>query len=191
MASLNLNESPYGDNPSPFAKLYIYAEGSDVFVPIYRDRGLTETLANPVTANEHGIFDLCYLMEGSYRAEVHDRTGRALLHAETVAVRDDAESGIVRRFARVQDLLDCRTLSFTGGSGRQTVLPGDLVHVTSGDFTYSVAAETATDHHIQTAAGVKLYVKEKSGKKPAPPITRVLFICLFLLNAACGQAEGR
>ncbi|TNC66855.1 hypothetical protein [Rubellimicrobium roseum] len=65
-----------------------------------------------------------------------------------------------RRFASVAALLADQTLSY--GQGSRMVQAGDLVE-TEG-FRYQVAAATATDHHVTTAGGVRLYVA--AGERP-------------------------
>lgn len=60
------------------------------------------------------------------------------------------------KFDTVADLLADTILSNAPASGRVSVAPGKIVE--AGGFRYHVAASSATDHHIETAGGVKLYV---------------------------------
>lgn len=62
------------------------------------------------------------------------------------------------RRVTVQQLLLDTALTYTGGSP-STVAPGDSVRVDLPGFAYRVAASGATDHHVTTAGGVKLYVQ--------------------------------
>lgn len=55
-------------------------------------------------------------------------------------------------FANVAALLADTSLTYS------TVTAGDIVRTRSEGFAYQVAASGATDHHIVTAGGVKLYV---------------------------------
>ena len=49
-------------------------------------------------------------------------------------------------------------LSYTVGAGKTVVAVGSYVLTSKGGFAYQVAASGATDHHVTTAGGVKLYV---------------------------------
>ena len=55
-------------------------------------------------------------------------------------------------------LLSDATLTYTVGQPA-TVSAGDYVRTRAEGFSYEVAAPLATDHHITTAGGVKLYVR--------------------------------
>lgn len=55
-------------------------------------------------------------------------------------------------FANVDALLADTTLTYS------TVAAGDIVRTRSEGFAYQVAASGASDHHVTTAGGVKLYV---------------------------------
>lgn len=56
----------------------------------------------------------------------------------------------------VQTLIADETLSY--GPGASGVSEGDYVRTRAEGFSYQVAASGATDHHLTTAGGVKLYV---------------------------------
>lgn len=167
MGVLNFNEMNQtiasGDNLPPFSKMYIYAAGTDVLLPVFQDNHLTEMQANPVTADDFGHFDICYLVNGTYRIVVRGSDGQMVLDKDNVSIRTELESGIVRSFTRVDDMLANRSLSYRAGRGLQAVQPDELVYVSKGDFSYQIAPETATDHHLQTAGGLKFYVRDKNG----------------------------
>lgn len=63
-------------------------------------------------------------------------------------------------FANVAALMADTTLTYS------TVTAGDIVRTRSEGFAYQVAASGATDHHVVTAGGVKLYVLAESGEYP-------------------------
>jgi hypothetical protein len=72
--------------------------------------------------------------------------------------RDDAQGVLDDRQRRdVTTLLDDTDLTYTAGQPG-TVTAGDIVRTRAEGFSYSVAASSATDHHVTTAGGVKLYV---------------------------------
>ncbi len=60
------------------------------------------------------------------------------------------------KFDTVAGLLADTILSNAPASGRVSVAPGKIVEAQG--FRYEVAASGATDNHVETAAGVKLYV---------------------------------
>lgn len=63
-------------------------------------------------------------------------------------------TGNIVSFASVADLLSSSAMTYGTGAGQ--VATGDTVE--AGGFRYTVAASGATDHHVTTAGGVKMYV---------------------------------
>jgi hypothetical protein len=61
-----------------------------------------------------------------------------------------------RALSTVVALLADTDLTYTAGEAG-TVTAGDIVRTRAEGFSYSVAASSATDHHIATAGGLKLY----------------------------------
>lgn len=59
--------------------------------------------------------------------------------------------------------------SLSYGPGASGVSEGDYVRTRADGFSYQVAAEGATDHHLTTAGGVKLRRVEESFKQSAIP----------------------
>ena len=59
--------------------------------------------------------------------------------------------------ATVTALLADTSLTYTAGQPG-TVVAGQIVRTRAEGFSYEVAASAATDHHVTTAGGVKLYV---------------------------------
>lgn len=123
---------------------------------ITNSNNLIETLQQtyPIVANV-GFGDL-----GSFQA--------AALAAEedadrAEAARDDASAiAGIREFQTVTVLLANATLSYTAGTGLVVVSAGDVIRTRAEGFAYQVAASGASDHHVTTAGGVKLYVVAKS-----------------------------
>lgn len=66
------------------------------------------------------------------------------------------------RFATVPVALADTTLSYSGGPGLIQVSAGDRFQ--AGEFWYEVAADDASDHDLETAGGVKLYVQKEDGR---------------------------
>lgn len=65
-------------------------------------------------------------------------------------------------FLSVQALVQDATLTYSAGSD-YTVAAGDGIRTILDGFAYAVAASGATDHHLVTVGGVKLYCQPTSG----------------------------
>jgi hypothetical protein len=75
---------------------------------------------------------------------------------------DAAQNQINRQWLDdVATLLADAALTYTSAQPG-TVVAGDIVRTREEGFAYEVAASGATDHHVTTACGVKLYVQEGS-----------------------------
>ena len=66
------------------------------------------------------------------------------------------EGAGARSFTNVDALL--ANTQITYGSGSNQVVAGSILRTLAEGFTYRVAASGASDHHVTTAGGVKLYV---------------------------------
>lgn len=72
--------------------------------------------------------------------------------------RDDAQGVLPDRLRRDKaTLLADTTLTYTAAQPG-TVTAGDVIRTRAEGFAYEVAASGATDHHVETTGGVKLYV---------------------------------
>lgn len=89
--------------------------------------------------------------DASDLANAEEYAEQAALSAAQAALYDGL------RVKNVPTLLADTALTYVGsGSGR--VSAGDIVRTKAEGFAYSVAPSGASDHHIATAGGVKLYV---------------------------------
>lgn len=85
-----------------------------------------------------------------------DRADAEADRAETA--RDDAQGVLDDRQRKdVATLLGDTALTYTAGQPG-TVAAGDVVRTRAENFSYEVAASGASDHHVNTAGAVKLYV---------------------------------
>lgn len=66
----------------------------------------------------------------------------------------------IRQFQTIDALELDAVLSYSGGSA---VIAGEQIHVLAGPWSYTVADAGATDHHLTTAGGVKLYCNRPDG----------------------------
>jgi len=67
-----------------------------------------------------------------------------------------------RDFADLEGLLSDATLTYTPAL-LETVVAGDIIRTRFEGFAYEVAAPDASDSHVATAGGVKLYVLPQNG----------------------------
>lgn len=191
----NTNTVPsYGSDPVPGARLYVYSAGTDSLCPIFKDSGLTVTLPNPLIANSLGEFDLCYLMDGTYRVTISKPNGEIILVQDEILCRSQDNQNVTAGFADVSDLLSDKTMSYTVATGRSLVREGDLIHVQLNKFSYRVANQTVQDHHLTSEGGIKFYVVRK---RDAPlhfaafgPAADGTTDDLELLNTAVAAADG-
>lgn len=157
-SSLNAENIPLG------AMMFVYAAGTDSLMPVYEDPSLTSTQANPLTADATGRFDLCYVRDGLYRIEVRRPNDRVLFSNDNVVVRSSMTVGATSNFMTVASMLADTWLSYSTGKGRIRVVPGEVISVAEGGFSYKVAASDADDFHVQTAGGIKFYTQKREGE---------------------------
>ena len=151
-------------NPSFGGALrYIYNAGTDVLAPVFRDPGLTTSMANPTRADAEGKFESSYLMDGSYDVAVFDRKRRELGRVEGIIIRSRLQVHASMVYTTLGELSDDRLLGYYGTSDCYELLPDDQIRVSDGDFSYCVAPEDAEDHHLETTHGIKLYVMPSQG----------------------------
>ncbi|MGX9357529.1 hypothetical protein ACS3SW_20805 [Roseobacteraceae bacterium S113] len=148
--------------PAPFAKRYIYHAGSDTLSRLFRDPHLTEPRSNPMHADENGVFELCYLVNGSYRVMIEDRRGNELMNEDNIVVDGDLLEGQLRVFGTGQEILNDTLLSYAEGGSTIVARPGQTLLAADSGCGYRVAPADVTDFHLQTAGGVKLYVQSGS-----------------------------
>ncbi len=156
------------------AKLHFYRAGTSTPITIYQDQGATTPHANPVTADISGVFPAIFLAEtNNYKIILKDALGITLSTIDNIppgTVDLDTLNEVVARveayaamlsadkikFATVADLLADTVMSYTAGEGLIEVGPPDVIEAQG--FRYEVAASGASDEHVETAGGVKLYV---------------------------------
>lgn len=97
------------------------------------------------------------IVDGPIGTELAEATAGLLTVAGYVAEAadyvDDAAAYAGYRHYKTVALLVASDLDYT------TASEGDLVHVRDGDYKYQVAASGASDQHLTTAGGAKLYAK--------------------------------
>jgi hypothetical protein len=81
--------------------------------------------------------------------------------ASADAAANSAESAATDNFRTLRDVATLlANTSIVYGAGAAQVAAGDIMQTRAEGFSYEVAAEAATDQHVTTAGGVKLYVLE-------------------------------
>lgn len=94
-----------------------------------------------------------------------DELGGTTLYPVNAAVTLNLDPDDVIRRANVAAVLADTAMGYTSGASVQ-VSAGQYVLTTAEGFSYKVAASTATDHHLTTAGGVKLYATKTLGEWP-------------------------
>lgn len=142
----------------PNARRYVYKSGTDELAPLFQDSELTLSLANPMRADQAGMFDNCYVLDGEYRVEIRGRGRRLLTILENLTVLAWQNQGAPYTFEDVGLLLNDKSFSYQARWGNIRVPAGAVMKTASESFTFRVASEDAEDAHVETAGGLKLYV---------------------------------
>jgi hypothetical protein len=153
----------YGDVVIPQNVRTVTTSGGAISQQLYPGtyRGRVQMNNGPAvftfTLTEDGPTDLAELLEEreietTAQIVLDTRAARdAAIEAKDDAIAAVAAVPLLRdAFSTVQDLRDDETLTYANTVENQ-VIP-------AGGFRYQRAASTATDHHVTTAGGVKLYV---------------------------------
>lgn len=137
------------------AKLYIYTAGTTTAATAYSDLGMTTPHAHPIVADSAGVFAAIYLPDGDYKYRLTDASDVVLQEADNVT-QATAGANLTRyNLDTVADLVADTRLAYSAGAAKHLVAAGDLVD--AGGFRFEVAVSGASDHHVTTAGGVKLY----------------------------------
>ncbi len=161
--------------PQPKARRYIYKAGTKMLSPLFRDYALTYTTANPMVADENGDFPECYLLAGDYRVRIEDRMGETIMDVDGVTVVQPTIGGgggsstpatfsaaLVDSFGSTAMMLADAQMTYAAGDDQ--VLAGTMFRLRTKDFAYEIADAAASDWHLQTAGGIKLYaLPDKTG----------------------------
>lgn len=144
--------------------LYVFEAGTDTLSPLFTDANLTELQGNPIRIHATGAFDLCHVEDGVYAVELRTGPRADTVVARTeVTLRDMAPFGSAAAVRDAPALLADRLLSYEDGPGRVRLSPGEPIRTGTEGFGYVVAGPEATDHHVETAGGLKLYATPVNG----------------------------
>ncbi len=145
------------NNIIPRAKLYVFQTNTDQLSPIFEDPGLTIMQSNPLMANDGGEFAISYLIDGEYRLLTRDARGNLVHETDSVRVQSTSSSGLIKTFPSVADLIADQSLRHSAQREGLPISENQLVQVSDANISYRVAPEGASDHHLTTEGGVKLY----------------------------------
>lgn len=143
--------------------VWVYHTSSDTLAVLYRDEHLTHSRANPVEVILGNPMETFHLESGTYKISVTDTQGQPLYEFDGINVSTQSAEGIIAKFGTVDLLLAPGAISYDDAQALKTVKAGDIIEVAKGGFIYQVAPQDASDHHIETGNGVKLYVQSLSG----------------------------
>jgi hypothetical protein len=145
-------------NPIPNGQVFIFVRNTETYVPLYQDPDLTVSRANPVDGDANGNFPPIYVVDGIYKLVVRDQSGKLIATQQQVVVNHVSRNVAGQRdFLTYDDLLANSALSYTTSDPYALVVVGELLRVSDTTYAYEVAEADATDHHIATAGGIKLY----------------------------------
>lgn len=149
-------------DPVSGAKLYVYEAGTTTPVTTYSDSALTTAQASPVIADAAGYFPQTYIPNGLYKVRMTNADDVLLQEHDRVSQNYAAtiDGSPAFRFKDVAALLADTVLGYTGST--QIVTAGDVIETRTEGFAYTVAASGATDEHVTTAGGVKLFVQSNA-----------------------------
>ncbi|HBT01281.1 MAG TPA: hypothetical protein DEB47_15765, partial [Citreicella sp.] len=68
------------------------------------------------------------------------------------------DTSFAKAFPSVSDLMSDEILAYRQARGRTSLQAEAFLYVNRGGFSYQIAPETASDHHLTTQGGLKLYV---------------------------------
>jgi len=154
--------------PVSNAGLYVYTAGTTTPVTTYSDEAMTTANAHPVVANAAGRFGPVYVPVGMYKVDIQDGDGASLpgfpqddvgvaeLSSFTATLLDDTSQEEAQQTLGTPVWKDDVTAVLLADTNTYTA--GTIIRTRKEGFAYEVAANGATDHHVATAGGVKLYV---------------------------------
>lgn len=162
MSILNVHDTLqvplFPTNPVPNGQVFIFVRNTETFVPLFQDPDLTVSRANPVDGDANGNFPPIYVVDGIYKLVVRDQSGKLIATQQQVVVNHVSRNASGQRdFLTQDDLLANSALSYTTSDPYALVVVGELLRVSDTTYAYEVAEADATDHHISTAGGIKLY----------------------------------
>jgi hypothetical protein len=139
-----------------------FEAGTMTPVLTYADPNLTIPHPSPLAADSTGRFPQVFAEPGGVKVIVTDAGGVPQYTLDPVPRTSSAERGTFGFdgpwMDDVADLLADETLSYVPGPGKTVVAPGDYVRTRKEGFAYQVVTPAATDQHVTTDGGVKLYV---------------------------------
>lgn len=145
------------DAPIAGAHRFVYRTGTSTLTRLFRDPGLSQMQANPMVSGSDGSFDLCFVVDGSYRVVIEDPNGKIIRDYDGISVGSALEFEIEHQFPDIAALTADTVLGYSNGFGRYRVAAGHLIQVTHGDLTFEVAPEGASDGHLTSGGGVVFY----------------------------------
>jgi hypothetical protein len=135
-------------------------------IQVYYDRGLTQPAAQPLrTSNgyvmRNGSPALLYAND-QFSVTVRNKNSELVIYSPVgFGVTPGVPFATFENAARdVAALLADTQFTYSAGIPNTVqVTPGDILRTLAEGFAYEVAASGATDQHVTTAGGVKLYVQ--------------------------------
>lgn len=148
----------FDDNGDPLSggKIYTYVAGTTTPLVTYTSRSGTTPNPNPIILDAAGRTpQQIWVPDGVfYKYSVYTSTNVLVRTWDNIGAAIDMDN---RSVANVASLVANATFTYEPNS-TYTVVQSDIIRTRDEDFTYSVAAPNATNYHLTTANGVKLYL---------------------------------
>lgn len=162
MSQINVNNFPTGISEASLAgaKCHVYVKQSDTLAALFSDPYLRNLTSNPLVADANGVFKLAYLLDGAYSVAFTDARGAPLMTAQNILATEPLTSPNVHHFTSVSALFGDMLLSYDATQTQHYAAPGDRVTASTEGLCYVIASATATDHDVETASGIKLYLAD-------------------------------
>lgn len=158
---------------APGARARFFLSGTTTPVEVYLDTDYSTAAPSPLVADATGRFpQVFYNGLDSVRCTITSATEASIADIDPVGVAIGSEAASASAAASSASasaaiasaaaasaaaLLADTSLTYTVGRAG-TVTTGEIVQTRAEGFSYEVAASDATDEHVTTAGGVKLYV---------------------------------
>ena len=135
-------------------------------ITVYYDRGFTQPVAQPVRTSAGYVMrngsPAAIYANGEFSVTVRDKKKALVIYSPVgfgvvpgipFATFDNAAKDVAALLANA-------TFTYSAGVPNTVqVAAGDILRTLAEGFAYTVAASSATDQHVTTAGGVKLYVQ--------------------------------
>lgn len=142
----------------PECALHVTDAQTGTLRPIYADTIFNNMIANPLLANDSGVFPSFFVPDGRYNIEVRNQSGDAIFLREDLLIRAGTAGDIAFAPTGVGELLGNGLFSYEGTAGDELINPDEIIHIYETGSSFRVLPSDAAQYHLLTGGGVKLDV---------------------------------